>query len=177
MNDALLMDKSEGRSFSEYDHPDRSKGGLVVSQIVAIKKIERLNFDGIKAKLCLPANKDGKGWSQEKAKEAEKWYRRFLTINLLYGDQDIAPCSEALDDFWHYHILDTQKYHQDCQDVFGYYLHHVPCHENAPTHIVEKMYSAAERTIRLFRETYDEIPESELLGASCNCRCTCCGNK
>ncbi|WP_205588317.1 glycine-rich domain-containing protein [Helicobacter vulpis] len=31
-----------------------------------------------------------------------------------------------VDAFWHYHILDTQKCAQDCQEIFGYFLHHFP---------------------------------------------------
>jgi hypothetical protein len=31
-----------------------------------------------------------------------------------------------VDTFWHYHILDTLKYAEDCQAVFGYFLHHFP---------------------------------------------------
>lgn len=36
------------------------------------------------------------------------------------------PPSEEVDEFWHNHILDTQKYHQDCDMIFGKYLHHYP---------------------------------------------------
>ena len=27
---------------------------------------------------------------------------------------------------WHYHILDTEKYAEDCRDIFGYFVHHFP---------------------------------------------------
>lgn len=31
-----------------------------------------------------------------------------------------------MDIFWHYHILDTAKYAEDCNEIFGYFLHHYP---------------------------------------------------
>jgi hypothetical protein len=37
----------------------------------------------------------------------------------------LAP-SKDVDKFWHGHILDTLKYAEDCQNVFGYFLHHFP---------------------------------------------------
>jgi hypothetical protein len=37
----------------------------------------------------------------------------------------IAP-SKDVDAFWHGHILDTMKYAEDCDQVFGYFLHHFP---------------------------------------------------
>lgn len=34
--------------------------------------------------------------------------------------------SEPLDDIWHAHILDTKKYAEDCDKIFGKFLHHFP---------------------------------------------------
>ncbi|MFM6129989.1 MAG: hypothetical protein ACKPBV_14885 [Sphaerospermopsis kisseleviana] len=31
-----------------------------------------------------------------------------------------------LDDYWHNHILDTRKYAEDCDLIFGFFLHHYP---------------------------------------------------
>jgi hypothetical protein len=43
----------------------------------------------------------------------------------MYPNEAVAPLMDV-DTFWHYHILDTMKYAQDCQAVFGYFLHHFP---------------------------------------------------
>ena len=48
-----------------------------------------------------------------------------LYIWFKYTDK-ILPPSEDIDEFWHYHILDTKKYHQDCFKIFGCYRHHNP---------------------------------------------------
>ncbi|WP_347245069.1 glycine-rich domain-containing protein-like [Thermogutta sp.] len=52
-------------------------------------------------------------------------YRRFLTLHQRYPDRTLVP-SALIDLVWHYHILDTRKYAEDCQRIFGYFLHHDP---------------------------------------------------
>lgn len=56
---------------------------------------------------------------------AELAYRRFLTLHLRYPDRTLVP-SALIDLVWHYHILDTRKYAEDCKRIFGYFLHHDP---------------------------------------------------
>jgi hypothetical protein len=43
----------------------------------------------------------------------------------MYPAEQTAPLFDV-DTFWHYHILDTMKYAADCENVFGYFLHHFP---------------------------------------------------
>jgi hypothetical protein len=43
----------------------------------------------------------------------------------LFPHEQTAPLFDV-DIFWHYHILDTMKYAADCEQVFGYFLHHFP---------------------------------------------------
>ncbi|MCL6485635.1 MAG: hypothetical protein I4O49_15950, partial [Janthinobacterium lividum] len=42
-----------------------------------------------------------------------------------FPQEETAPLMDV-DTFWHYHILDTLKYAADCDQVFGYFLHHFP---------------------------------------------------
>ncbi|MDO8600734.1 MAG: hypothetical protein Q7R73_03940 [bacterium] len=74
------------------------------------------------------------GWGSERIQKAERMYCDFLSLILRYGDKEIVPWNNDLDIFWHYHILDTQKYTTDCQSLFGYYLHHDPHVEDATKH-------------------------------------------
>ncbi len=57
--------------------------------------------------------------------EAEFDYRRFLWVHRQYPDADLTP-SEAVDMIWHAHILFTRRYFDDCEHMFGHYLHHTP---------------------------------------------------
>jgi len=87
------------------------------------KAVTELNLDQIKMKLMHVES--GEGWSLEKANAVEKEYRRFLCLMKLFPEEDMAPLVDV-DIFWHYHILDTMKYAVDCEQVFGYFLHHYP---------------------------------------------------
>jgi len=85
--------------------------------------VMKLDLEPIKTKLMHVAS--GEGWSLEKTNAVEKEYRRFLCLMKLYPEEDTAPLVDV-DTFWHYHILDTMKYAADCEQVFGYFLHHYP---------------------------------------------------
>lgn len=85
--------------------------------------VMQLDLEPIKMKLMHAAS--GEGWSLEKANAVEKEYRRFLCLMKMYPDEDTAPLVDV-DTFWHYHILDTMKYAADCEQAFGYFLHHYP---------------------------------------------------
>lgn len=85
--------------------------------------IAALDLTPIKLKLMHEAF--GEGWSQAKADAMETEYRRFLYLQLAFPGEQTAP-TLAVDTFWHYHILDTMKYASDCEQAFGYFLHHYP---------------------------------------------------
>ena len=52
---------------------------------------------------------EGKGWDLTKAKKISEEYRKYLILCLKYPKKSIVP-SPLVDEFWHLHILDTQKY-------------------------------------------------------------------
>ena len=89
----------------------------------SFKAIADLNLDAIKVKLM--HRESGEGWSLEKANAVEFEYRRFLILMKQFPQEETAPLMDV-DTFWHYHILDTLKYAADCEQVFGYFLHHFP---------------------------------------------------
>jgi len=73
-----------------------------------------------------------KKWTPRKAYEVAKLYRNFLYISKQYADEKLVP-SQQIDDFWHEHVLDTKKYHIDCDKIFGEYFHHNPANKNKLT--------------------------------------------
>jgi hypothetical protein len=85
--------------------------------------VMKLDLEPIKVKLMHIAS--GEAWSLDKANAVEKEYRRFLCLMKLFPNEATAPLVDV-DTFWHYHILDTMKYAADCEQVFGYFLHHYP---------------------------------------------------
>lgn len=52
-------------------------------------------------------------------------YKKFLRLLQKYPNLPLAPTAE-IDEVWHQHILFTRQYAQDCQSLFGYFLHHFP---------------------------------------------------
>ena len=88
-----------------------------------IAGIQALDLDAIKLKLM--DIEEGQGWSREYVDQMEVAYKRFLTLLVKYPEETIAP-SKDVDKFWHGHILDTLKYAEDCQKLFGNFLHHFP---------------------------------------------------
>lgn len=87
------------------------------------RKLGELDLGCIKVKLV--STEHGEGWSKEKANQVEKAYKQFLYINQKYPNKTIAV-NKTIDTFWHFHILDTLKYHEDCMKIFGHYVHHFP---------------------------------------------------
>lgn len=69
-------------------------------------------------------------WTPEQADIAEREYRYFLKLAVLCPKHKIVP-SLLADLMWHCHVLDTRKYHADCQAIFGHYLHHCPSEEDS----------------------------------------------
>src|SRR5260370_26607963 len=92
-----------------------------VEQVVAA--IQALDLDPIKLKLMDP--EEGQGWSRDYVDRMGFAYKPFRPLMVKFPDESIAPTKDV-DKFWHGHILDTLKYAEDCQNVFGYFLHHFP---------------------------------------------------
>lgn len=86
----------------------------------AIAQASSLDFTMIRRKLV----EEG-GWASDACVEAEGLYRKFLALNMRYPDRKLCP-NGPVDEFWHAHILDTQKYAADCQALFGQMFHHYP---------------------------------------------------
>lgn len=65
------------------------------------------------------------GWKEDQVLLMHDYYKKWLALHVCYPSLATAP-SMRLDEYWHMHILDTEKYMADCQIVFGKYLHHYP---------------------------------------------------
>src|SRR5260221_7260745 len=90
-----------------------------------LASIEALDLEPIRLKVM--DAESGKGWSGDYTDRVERNYRSHLGMLAKHLDKigDI-PVSKDVDEFWHAHILHTMKYTEDCDAVFGTYLHHNP---------------------------------------------------
>jgi hypothetical protein len=120
-----------------------------VEQTVAA--IQSLDLEPIKFKLM--DAEEGEGWSRETVDRLEVEYKRFLTLLVKYPEAVIAP-SKDVDAFWHGHILDTMKYAEDCEKVFGYFLHHFPYFGMRGTDDAAALNDAAAQTQALLEKEF-----------------------
>lgn len=67
----------------------------------------------------------GPQWTEQRTKRAIAHYLAFLYLVQCYPDHQLTPTWDV-DQVWHYHILDTHKYAEDCQQLFGRFVHHFP---------------------------------------------------
>jgi hypothetical protein len=87
------------------------------------EKLEALDLKPIAYKLMHPDH--GQGWTRQQVDRAIANYKKFLHLLYIYPNSTVVPTQE-IDQVWHQHILDTRKYAQDCQWLFGYFIHHYP---------------------------------------------------
>jgi hypothetical protein len=67
-----------------------------------------------------------KGWTVAHADRLIEEYREYLALFYFHPGEELVPPTQDIDDVWHEHILDTQRYSEDCRAVFGRFIHHVP---------------------------------------------------
>src|SRR6266581_6958589 len=122
-----------------------------VEQVIAA--IHALDLESVKVRAMDPEL--GEGWTREHAEGIERGYRTYLTMLAKYPDhaEDIL-LSKDVDEFWHTHILQTIKYTEDCEAVFGKYLHHAPHIGEVTSAVKEKRMVLAEKTRRLYQREF-----------------------
>ena len=68
--------------------------------------------------------------------------------------------TKLMDTIWHHHILDTKNYHNDCNNIFGFYLHHKPTFEE----VKSASPSGKENLIRHYEELFFDTPKGKNMG-------------
>ena len=129
-----------------------------VEQVIAA--INALDLESVKVRAMDPEL--GEGWTREYAEGIERGYRTYLTMLAKYPDhaEDIL-LSKDVDEFWHTHILQTIKYTEDCEAVFGNYLHHAPHIGEVTQADVERRIALAEKTRRLYQREFGHAENYE----------------
>ncbi len=122
-----------------------------ISLAAAREYIAQMDLDYIVQKMCdshypLPR------WTLDDANHCAQLYKNFLYLQKKHMPEALVPTRE-IDEFWHNHILFTQRYIQDCNHIFGHYLHHHP--EN-PTDNPEKLIAAYTQTKAFYLEEFNE---------------------
>jgi hypothetical protein len=130
----------------------------------AVEAIHALDLGPIKFKLM--DRDEGQGWTRPFVERMELEYKRFLTLMAKYPHEPLVPGKEV-DRFWHAHILDTQKYVEDCERVFGHYLHHFPYFGMRGADDAAALAAAGERTRELYAAEF-AVAAGEAASAFCS---------
>lgn len=93
------------------------------------------------------------GWTKKQTEKAIARYLMFLALKHLHPDVEIVP-NDEIDRVWHTHILDTQKYAADCQQIFGSFLHHFPYFGIRGEGDRQNLNATFARTQALFKEHF-----------------------
>lgn len=123
-----------------------------------VEAIFALDLDPIKIKMM--DKKEGHGWTRVQADHYELEYRRFLALLAKFPDEVIAP-NTNVDKFWHGHILDTMKYAEDCDTVFGYFLHHFPYFGMRGEEDEADLANAAVNMLRLYEQEFGDASKAD----------------
>lgn len=107
-------------------------------------------------RMAVRVQREHADWNPERVASAIEQYRRFLIMAMLFPDDEIMPISEDMDHVWHAHILHTTQYEEDCQMLFGEFLHHEPADSPIPP------FDLRERTRALHLMTFGiDVPEDD----------------
>jgi uncharacterized protein (TIGR04222 family) len=98
------------------------------------------------------------GWSHQYTARVVKEYRRFLIL-AASADAIVAP-SDAVDQAWHLHLLQTRDYLRTCERLFGRVVEHSPS-EGGPAERA-KFETAYARTLGRYKAEFDEDPPNEI---------------
>jgi hypothetical protein len=130
----------------------------------AIAAIEALDLESIKRRMT--DAELGEGWTPQHADTIERAYRNYLTMLVKYPEHtEEFLVSKDVDEFWHTHILHTMKYTEDCDRVFGAYLHHTPHIKDSAPAMLERRAASAEKTRRLYQREFGASQEKSATGA------------
>ncbi len=129
--------------------------------------IENVDFVMIKRKL--QDTEEGQGWTPEQCDATEAEYKKYLALKRSYPEKEIVP-NRFVDLFWHQHILDTAKYAEDCENIFGYFLHHFPYFGMNGDEDAKNLNDAFEETKQLYKKHFKE----DYLGAATRCKAPKC---
>lgn len=116
-----------------------------------LPEIDSLNLERIKWKLN--ESDEGQGWTKELCNFAETEYKKYLTMIKLFPELDLVP-NKIMDKFWHQHILDTQAYADDCEKIFGRFVHHYPYFGMYGAEDRQNLMDAFERTKEIYKSLF-----------------------
>jgi len=151
----LLTQPSNNAAQANLNQQFRSSTTDEISSLV-----NTINFEKLKWKLTKSTEAT---WTEAICEFAELEYKKFLTLKMLYPKVSFVP-SKLVDKFWHEHILDTKSYAEDCDTLFGAFIHHYPYFGIYGDEDQQALQTAFEETIKLYESHFGSYPTEQLFG-------------
>ena len=130
-----------------------------------------LNLSSVRSRVI----KERPDWTSEYADKVDVEYRRWLQMCSEMDKHNIPELklfSKHVDDFWHNHVLFTEKYMNECDQIAGRYLHHQPADDNdTSSREADALVFTAYYT-KLFGEYPSDIWKMHKT-PKCGCSCKC----
>lgn len=142
---------------------------IIESEITSLFMADIVALDFTLVKLKIQDKEEGLGWDATQCDEAEAGYKKFLALKRTYPEKEIVP-NKQVDMFWHQHILDTQKYAEDCEIIFGYFMHHFPYFGMKDEDDMQNLIDAFDETSKLYLLHFSE----NFIGEAPKCKAPKC---
>lgn len=127
-----------------------AKSTLPTDVQMFIRKLTQLDLEPIAYRLI---HSNQEKWNIKQTNQAISAYLMFLLLVYLYPNSQLVP-NQEIDRVWHYHILDTIKYAEDCEMLFGRFIHHFPYFGKRGKMDENNLQTAFEQTQVLFQEHF-----------------------
>lgn len=144
-----------------------------IAHEITMEDLDQLDLSMISQKLM--DSEEGEGWTANQCEVVANEYRRFLALTRAYEHRSIVP-SRIVDKFWHAHILDTQAYASDCEQLFGFFLHHFPYFGMRGPQDAQALGDAYDETLALYERHFGPAP-ADLWARTGASRCPNCGER
>ena len=126
----------------------------------------RINEESLDLIRCKMNDSSELGLDVEEVEVSVEEYRRFLILKMENLGVKLAPTS-LMDKAWHMHILDTRRYAEDCDAMFGRFLHHHPSYKGVESEERgDVLIRASEMMAKLYSERFGHDPLDG--GSGCN---------
>lgn len=95
---------------------------LGVEKTGILQKLHEWPMEAVEEKLIAIGHSN-----KENIKDHILWYKQFMSFKGLRPSVRHGMFSDIIDGVWHMHILYTQDYERFSKEVFGFFIHHIPC--------------------------------------------------
>ena len=126
----------------------------------------RINEESLDLIRCKMNDTPELGLDGEEVEMSVEEYRRFLVLKMENPGVKLAPTG-LMDKAWHTHILDTKRYAEDCETMFGRFLHHHPSYNGVESgEGADVLTRASEMMASLYSKRFGHDPLDG--GSGCN---------